>query len=76
MLSCVHHCSVREQTNHLDSAAKKWLGKYVSTYEGTVVTVSHDEPFLEALRCTSIAEVANCKLEVFKVSHSTVVTSI
>jgi ATP-binding cassette, subfamily F, member 3 len=59
--------NIIHQTNHLDSAAKKWLGKYVSTYEGTVVTVSHDEPFLEALRCTSIAEVANCKLEIFKV---------
>ncbi|KAG5188685.1 ABC transporter [Tribonema minus] len=56
-------------TNHLDSAAKTWLGKYVSTYEGTVVVVSHDEAFMEAIRCTTIAEVANCKLEVFKCGY-------
>jgi len=31
-----------EPSNHLDSAARDWLGKYVAQYDGSVVLVSHD----------------------------------
>ena len=31
-----------EPSNHLDSAARDWLGKYIAKYDGSVVLVSHD----------------------------------
>lgn len=55
-----------EPTNHLDSAAKTWLGRFLSKYEGTIVTVSHDESFLEGVTLSTVAEVANSRVEVFK----------
>ena len=36
-----------EPTNHLDAAARRWLADYVSTYDGTVLVVSHDRFFLD-----------------------------
>ena len=45
-----------EPTNHLDSAARSWLAQYLSTYEGTLVLVSHDTAMLKRA-CDSIAEV-------------------
>lgn len=36
-----------EPTNHLDILAVEWLEKYLLTYEGTVVIVSHDRFFLD-----------------------------
>jgi len=37
-----------EPSNHLDSAAKDWLGKYIGKYEGSVVLVSHDVDLMSA----------------------------
>jgi ATP-binding cassette subfamily F protein 3 len=31
-----------EPSNHLDSAARDWLGKYIAKYDGSVILVSHD----------------------------------
>eukprot|EP00752_Nemacystus_decipiens_P011899 g10551.t1 len=55
-----------EPTNHLDSDAKTWLGKFLSNYQGTIVTVSHDEALLEGVKLSTVAEVANNRVEVFK----------
>ncbi len=38
-----------EPTNHLDMATKEMLVKALSTFEGTMVFVSHDRTFLRAL---------------------------
>jgi len=44
------------KTNHLDAAARRWLGEYVGGYEGTVLLVSHDEAMVRRA-VSSIAEV-------------------
>jgi len=45
-----------EPSNHLDSAAKDWLGKYIAKYDGSVVLVSHDVGLMDA-SVNSIAEI-------------------
>ncbi|GMH74786.1 hypothetical protein TrST_g5925 [Triparma strigata] len=43
-----------EPTNHLDKATVKWVTSYLTTLtDTTVITVSHDTPFMEEL-CTDI----------------------
>jgi ATPase subunit of ABC transporter with duplicated ATPase domains len=46
-----------EPSNHLDSSARDWLGKYVAAYDGSVVLVSHDIGLLDA-SVNSIAEIS------------------
>jgi sulfate-transporting ATPase len=36
-----------EPTNHLDAEAVAWLEKFLSTYPGTVIAVTHDRYFLD-----------------------------
>lgn len=36
-----------EPTNHLDAEAVAWLEKFLSTYRGTVIAVTHDRYFLD-----------------------------
>ena len=45
-----------EPSNHLDSAAKDWLGKYIAKYDGSVVLVSHDVALMN-VSVNSIAEI-------------------
>ena len=45
-----------EPSNHLDSSAKDWLGKYIANYAGSVVLVSHDVSLLD-VSVNSIAEI-------------------
>ena len=54
-----------EPTNHLDAAAKRWIARYLSEYEGTVLIVSHDENLL-AVATSSIAEVRNRHLDLYR----------
>ena len=41
-----------EPTNHLDLDAMLWLEKWLAAYPGTVVLISHDTEFLEAVART------------------------
>ncbi len=36
-----------EPTNHLDAESVEWLERFLATYEGTVVAVTHDRYFLD-----------------------------
>ena len=58
-----------EPTNHLDMDAVRWLGDYLDTYEGTVVTVSHDRYFLDQC-CTRIIELRDHTIDFYAGSYS------
>ena len=59
-----------EPSNHLDSSARDWLGKYIANYDGSVVLVSHDVGLLDA-SVNSIAEInGNTLLEYRGCSYS------
>ncbi|WP_417390381.1 ATP-binding cassette domain-containing protein [Gimesia sp.] len=50
-----------EPTNHLDIPAIKWLEQFLQSYEGTLVFVTHDRVFLQAL-ATRIIEIDRGKI--------------
>ncbi len=58
-----------EPTNHLDMDAVRWLGDYLDSYPGTVVTVSHDRYFLDQC-CERIIEVHDHTVEFYAGSYS------
>src|SRR5690606_11900799 len=41
-----------EPTNHLDLDAMLWLEKWLAAYEGTIILISHDTEFLNAVART------------------------
>ncbi len=53
-----------EPTNHLDIAAKESLEKAISTFEGSVIVVSHDRYLLKSV-CTHILELKSDSSEFF-----------
>lgn len=56
LLSAPEILLLDEPSNHLDSSARDWLGKYLANYKGTIILVSHDINLLSA-SVNSIAEV-------------------
>lgn len=58
-----------EPTNHLDLAALSWLEQYLSSYSGSVIIVSHDRYFLDAV-CTDIAELFLGQIEQYEGNYS------
>ena len=43
------HMLLDEPTNHLDSAARDWLAEDLGQYRGTLLVVTHDGEFLDAV---------------------------
>lgn len=58
-----------EPTNHLDLDAVRWLGDYLESYTGTVVTVSHDRYFLDQC-CERIIEIHDTVCDFYAGSYS------
>jgi ATP-binding cassette subfamily F protein 3 len=58
-----------EPTNHLDIESIEWLEKYLSTYEGAVVLISHDRKFLDTVTNRTV-EISLGKLYDYRVPYS------
>ena len=50
-----------EPTNHLDVSTIEWLTKYLNSYPGSILFVSHDRYFIDDV-ATRILELENCTL--------------
>jgi ATP-binding cassette subfamily F protein 3 len=50
-----------EPTNHLDLESMKWLERFLRSYEGAILLVSHDRDFMNAL-ATKVTEIRDAKL--------------
>lgn len=59
-----------EPTNHLDIESIRWLESFLKGYEGTLVFVTHDRVFLQAL-ATRILEVDRGKLFDWECDYAT-----
>lgn len=58
-----------EPTNHLDLEAIEWLEDYLKAYKGTVLVVSHDRFFLDAVT-THTFEVINGHVNCYNVPYT------
>ena len=59
-----------EPTNHLDLDTVLWLEDYLKTHPATLLIISHDRDFLDAL-CTHTLEVAQQTLTMYKGNYTT-----
>ena len=62
-----------EPTNHLDLAAIEWLEKYLLSFSGAVVLISHDRYLLDRL-ATRIVWLTGCRLKSYPGNYSAFVT--
>jgi ATP-binding cassette, subfamily F, member 3 len=58
-----------EPTNHLDLDAVLWLEKYLSNYQGTLLLISHDRDFLDAVT-DNIVHIERQTLTLYKGNYS------
>lgn len=58
-----------EPTNHLDLATVAWLEKYLSSYKGSILTVSHDRYFLDRT-VNAIWDLENNKITHYKGNYT------
>ena len=58
-----------EPTNHLDVATIAWLEDFLADYRSTVIVVSHDRHFLDAV-CTQIVDIDFSKISMFTGNYS------
>jgi len=62
-----------EPTNHLDLDAMLWLERWLSTYPGTVLLISHDTEFLDGV-AQSILHIEHGKLHSYRGGYSAFLT--
>lgn len=58
-----------EPTNDLDFETISWLENFLANYENTVIVVSHDRHFLDAV-CTHIADIDFGKINLYSGNYS------
>ncbi|MDX1677043.1 ATP-binding cassette domain-containing protein [Arsukibacterium sp.] len=58
-----------EPTNHLDLDAVLWLEKYLANYQGTLLLISHDRDFLDAVT-DNIVHIDRQTLTLYKGNYS------
>ncbi len=58
-----------EPTNNLDYDTISWLERFLANYENTVIVVSHDRHFLDAV-CTHIADIDFGKINLYSGNYS------
>lgn len=58
-----------EPTNHLDLVMIEWLEKYLKTYSGTVIIVSHDQVFIDNL-VNKVVELENHKATMYSGNYT------
>eukprot|EP01132_Coremiostelium_polycephalum_P002206 gene2206-2720_t len=61
-----------EPTNHLDLGACVWLENYLSTYDRSLIIISHSQDFLNAV-CTNIIHMKQSKLVYYGGNYDTFV---
>ncbi len=59
-----------EPTNHLDSSMVEWLEKYLETFKGAILMVTHDRYFLNRVT-QKIWEIDNGKIYTYEGNYST-----
>ncbi|MCR4436389.1 MAG: ABC-F type ribosomal protection protein [Clostridiales bacterium] len=62
-----------EPTNHLDIQALEWLEEFLKNYGKSIVLVSHDRYFLDAVTHKTI-ELENCRCKVYDGNYSAYVS--
>ncbi|WP_210489018.1 ABC-F family ATP-binding cassette domain-containing protein [Rufibacter aurantiacus] len=58
-----------EPTNHLDAESIMWLENFLDNFQNTVIVVSHDRHFLDAV-CTHIADIDYGKIQLYAGNYS------
>ena len=58
-----------EPTNHLDAESVAWLERFLESFSGTVVAITHDRYFLDRL-CTRIVEFDQATLHEYEGGYS------
>lgn len=58
-----------EPTNHLDLDAVIWLEDWLRAYQGTLLLISHDREFLDAIT-THVAHIEQCSMTLYTGNYS------
>ena len=58
-----------EPTNHLDAESILWLENFLESFPNTVIVVSHDRHFLDAV-CTHVADIDFGKIQLYAGNYS------
>lgn len=58
-----------EPTNHLDVATISWLENFLADFNNTVIVVSHDRHFLDAV-CTHMADIDYSRIQLYSGNYS------
>lgn len=58
-----------EPTNHLDAESILWLEHFLDNFNNTVIVVSHDRHFLDAV-CTHVADIDYGKIQLYAGNYS------